>query len=729
MAANPNGPNPIPNAPNPSAPNSNAQRLAELAALVEVVRERVKTQYPETTGNGSSATVCVGLPDLTPLARARDAAAGKMAAIGTVNPRKGGVVNNAVQAMKRGIARGLNWFVRDQVIFNRQMITCVEIAMDSLKDINRTIHVLAGQTNTGIQQVRTEVEPLRREAQILRGKTSEFQDMVSHWNRWREEWQRKVHDNEVEFLKSVADLNTVFHQKVFYAESATQQRCGQVEAALQRLAAEVASAREEQTLALEEQHRRQVNKLDACFEERIASLAAAFEKTAKDLDASYQQIALRLEAACQDTAARIQQNFNETVGPMEAGFRETVTRLEESYRETLRQTEAGFRESFNQTQSSVRETLAQAEDGFRQTLTGTETHFRDAFDRTQHDFRETLTQVGTSFERKVAGLEAAYLEQIAQFDRRASQSELAFRQLTDSQVEALAGETRQSAVAMDQRLTRQAQDFEHLVASSISELQKKFYADLDRIRTEYERVIHAELRVVRQRLASGAPVAPPSVLADTRAAVPFDYARFASRFRGSDEYVTESQRFYVPYFKDRRHVLDIGCGRGEFLMLMRENAVPAKGIEMSEELVAHCRVQGLDVEQADLFQYLSAQPEASLDGIFCSQVVEHLPPERLAEMVRLCATRLATGGILAIETPNPECLAIFATHFYLDPTHTRPIPSQLLAFYMEEYGLGRVEIHPKAPAVESLPEVAELPAGFREKFFGGLDYGILGYRL
>jgi O-antigen chain-terminating methyltransferase len=665
------------------AANPNAQKLAELAALVEVVKERVRTQYPETTGNGSSGTVCVGLPDLTPLARARDAAAGKMAAIGTVNPRPGGIVNNSVQAAKRVIARALNWFVRDQVLFNRQVIACIEIAIETLNDINRTIHVLAGQANTEIQKVRTEVEPLRREAQILRGKTSDFEDLVSHWNRWREEWQLKLHDNEVEFLKSVADLNTVFHQKVSYAESATQQRCAQVEAALDRLAADVASRHEQQILALNENHSR-----------HLATVDAAFAKTSSELAASYRQIALQLEAACQDTASRMQDSFSAVVVPLEAGFRQTVANLEESYRVTLQQSEAGFRE-----------TLTQVEAGFR----------------------ETLTQVEASFEKKVAGLELAYEAQIAQFDDRASRAELAFRQLADSnaeaiqsavasQISAIAQESRDSAVALDRRM-----------AESILELQRKFYADLDRIRTEYERVIHAELRVVRQRMSY--PAAAAAAPSETPAAVPFDYARFAGRFRGTEEYVTQSQRFYLPYFKGRRHVLDIGCGRGEFLQLMREAGVPAKGIESSEESAAYCRSLDLDVEQADLFTYLSAQPEATLDGIFCSQVVEHLPPARLPEMIRLCATRLATGGILAIETPNPECLAIFATHFYLDPTHTRPIPSQLLAFYMEESGLGRLEIHPKAPAIESIPELAELPAAFREKFFGGLDYAILGYRL
>lgn len=685
------------------AANPNAQRLAELAALVDAVKERVRTEYPESTANRTQGVVCVGLPDLTPLARARDAAAGKMAAIGTVNPRQGGAINSLVQAVKRSIARGLNWFVRDQVLFNRQMITCVETSIETLNDINRTIHLMAGQANLGIQRLREEIEPLRREAGILRAKTSEFQDLVSHWNRWREEWQAKLHENEVEFLKSVADLNTVFHQKVFYAEAATQQRCSQAEAALARGMEDLKIQHEQQASALNERYHHHAAQLDSVFEK----LDGAFRKTATELDASYRQTAIQLESACRETAVRMERTFAGTVTPIEAGFRETLIQTESGFRENVARTEAGFRNELTRSEAGLRETVTQAE---------------------------------VSFEKRVSQLETAYIEQLAQFEQRVRQGELAFRQLADSnaeaiqsavglQVRALADEAHRNIAGMDERLAKQAQDFEHRLASSITELQTKFYGDLDRIRTEYERVIHAELRVVRQRLASGG--VSEAVVRPAKAAhkAPFDYARFADRFRGPAQYVTESQRFYLPYFTGRRHVLDIGCGRGEFLQLMKEAGVPAKGIEASEESAAHCRSLGLDAENADLYAYLGTQAEGSLDGIFCSQVVEHLPPDRLAEVIRLCATRLATGGILAIETPNPECLAIFATHFYLDPTHTRPVPSQLLAFYMEESGLGRIEVHPKAQAVESIREVGDLPSGFREKFFGGMDYAIIGYRL
>ena len=187
----------------------------------------------------------------------------------------------------------------------------------------------------------------------------------------------------------------------------------------------------------------------------------------------------------------------------------------------------------------------------------------------------------------------------------------------------------------------------------------------------------------------------------------FDYGRFAERFRGSEEYVRNGQQFYLPYFAGCRNVLDIGCGRGEFLEMMRGAGIPARGIDLGEESVATCRHKGLEAEVADLYPYLADLPEASLDGIFCSQVVEHLPPERLPEMIRLCASRLTRNGVIAIETPNPECLAIFATHFYLDPTHHRPVPHPLLAFYLEEFGVGATSKCARlSPAVESMPSLA-----------------------
>src|SRR6185312_5628346 len=164
------------------------------------------------------------------------------------------------------------------------------------------------------------------------------------------------------------------------------------------------------------------------------------------------------------------------------------------------------------------------------------------------------------------------------------------------------------------------------------------------------------------------------------AASSLDYSRFAERFRGTDEEIRRNMEFYRPIFAGRDNVLDIGCGRGEFLEVMREAGANARGIDLSPESVAQCHDKGLQAEVADLFAYLATQPDGEFDGILSSQVVEHLPADRIPEMIRLCGAKLRRGGVLAIETPNPECLAIFATYFYLDPTHTRPMPHQYLQF-------------------------------------------------
>jgi O-antigen chain-terminating methyltransferase len=281
--------------------------------------------------------------------------------------------------------------------------------------------------------------------------------------------------------------------------------------------------------------------------------------------------------------------------------------------------------------------------------------------------------------------------------------------------------------------------FDFRMGQSSEEIQRRMWDDLAIVRGDFERgradlehVIHTELRLIRQRTALPAPAAAAAAPAVPAAPAPlpwFDYASFAERFRGTEEYVRRKQRFYLPFFAGRRDVLDLGCGRGEFLELMRDAGVPARGVEIGEEMAGICRAKGLDAETGDLFAILAALADESLDGVFCAHVVEHLPPERLPGMIRTAAAKLRPSGVLAIETPNPECLATFATHFYLDPTHARPVPAGLLAFYLEEAGMGGIEVHRLSPAVEDAPALAALPDDFREAFFGALDYAIIARKL
>ncbi len=324
------------------------------------------------------------------------------------------------------------------------------------------------------------------------------------------------------------------------------------------------------------------------------------------------------------------------------------------------------------------------------------------------DVRTHWTEWRQEWERKLSINEVQFLRGVADlqsaFQHRVTLLESNFREMVKSQ----------------------HADFTGALDRSGIDIQKRLWEDLERVRATFENLIHTELRLIRQRavIAPAEPRALPGV-----PPAPLDYARFSERFRGSEDCVAEKQSFYLPLFANRNEVVDLGCGRGEFLQLLKENGIPARGVDASAETVAVCRSHGLDAECADLFTYLNAIPDLTLDGIFCAQVVEHLPPERVAELVRLATSKLGRNGLLVIETPNPECLAIFATYFYLDPTHSRPVPSALLRFYMEECGMGRIEVHPLSLAVETMPSLAALPEEFRGAFFGGLDYAIVGTKL
>jgi 2-polyprenyl-3-methyl-5-hydroxy-6-metoxy-1,4-benzoquinol methylase len=274
---------------------------------------------------------------------------------------------------------------------------------------------------------------------------------------------------------------------------------------------------------------------------------------------------------------------------------------------------------------------------------------------------------------------------------------------------------------------QQHTSFTDALEKNTLDVQKRLWHDLEQIRGEYEKLIHHELKLIRQK--AGVAPAAAAVEGSPRVPVAIDWFCFADYFRGSEERIREHQKMYIAKFEGAGSILDIGCGRGEFLEVARDSGIPARGIDQSAESIAVCRSKGLEAERAELFEYLDGLPDGSVGGVYCSQVVEHLPPERLPDLVNLLAKKMNRGALVAIETPNPECLAIFATHFYLDPTHTRPVPPALLRFYMEEAGFVNIEVERLSPAVETMPSLADLPVSVREAFFGGLDYAIFGRKV
>ncbi len=184
------------------------------------------------------------------------------------------------------------------------------------------------------------------------------------------------------------------------------------------------------------------------------------------------------------------------------------------------------------------------------------------------------------------------------------------------------------------------------------------------------------------------------------------YAAFENRHRGLQEKIREQQRDYLPYFKAEGKVLDLGCGRGEFLEVLRDNGVDALGIDLNEQMVDICLDKGLRCERGDLLQKLAELADSSLGGIFCSQVVEHLPPAYLRRLIDLAYFKLRAGGVLIAETINPASVFALVEVFYLDLTHEKPIHPLTLRFLLESAGFEDVEIKYSAPLeTERLEEV------------------------
>ncbi|MDP2954463.1 MAG: methyltransferase domain-containing protein, partial [Chloroflexota bacterium] len=177
---------------------------------------------------------------------------------------------------------------------------------------------------------------------------------------------------------------------------------------------------------------------------------------------------------------------------------------------------------------------------------------------------------------------------------------------------------------------------------------------------------------------------PPEALA-------LDYFHLGLKYRGST-YLREQQRIYLDYFRGCQNVLDIGCGRGEFVGLLRENGIGARGIDLDADAVAHAQEEGLPVEQAEALAYLAELPDRTLDGVFMAQVVEHLTPPDLLRLLELCCRKMKSGAYLVAETINPTCLWALANWYTADPSHVHLVHPETLKFLLEEAGCWKVQL-------------------------------------
>jgi SAM-dependent methyltransferase len=221
-----------------------------------------------------------------------------------------------------------------------------------------------------------------------------------------------------------------------------------------------------------------------------------------------------------------------------------------------------------------------------------------------------------------------------------------------------------------------------------------------------QQAAHSLKREVATLAESGVTTSPATVGATGMPAGRLDpidshtYVGFEDRFRGSTDDIRQRVSEYLPFFQDARDVLDIGCGRGEFLALLREQGIQARGIDVNGSMVDVCRQQGLDATETDALSYLRAQPDGSLGGLFAAQVVEHLEPRYLTGFLDTAFDKLRPGAPIVLETINPACWFAFFESYIRDITHVRPIHPDTLTYLLIASGFQRVDIRYRAPYPE-----------------------------
>jgi SAM-dependent methyltransferase len=266
--------------------------------------------------------------------------------------------------------------------------------------------------------------------------------------------------------------------------------------------------------------------------------------------------------------------------------------------------------------------------------------------------------------------------------------------------------------------------------------QQGLVQQIDDLRAELARVARAQHP---SRSEPNAAVAEPAA-SSTELRAWFGWDEFERAFRGTEESVRDRYRDLAARFEGCAPVLDVGFGRGEFLDLLREIGVEARGVEVDADLVYAAAQRGLDVRIGDAGSYLASLPDASLGGLCALQVVEHLSPQAYVDFARAAARCVRPGGLVVIDSPNPSSFYVYAHAFYLDPTHTRPVHPLFLMFLFDRAGFEKVELEwrsppPDAALLEPVPGDDDLAHAVNENIarlnavlYGPQDFAIIARR-
>lgn len=281
----------------------------------------------------------------------------------------------------------------------------------------------------------------------------------------------------------------------------------------------------------------------------------------------------------------------------------------------------------------------------------------------------------------------------------------------------------------------------HALAQSISEQRELLAAAHSKIESEiarlYTQLQHARSELSIQRgsinaLKSGQPLEPAPTKPVPIEAHQLDalYAALEDRFRGSRDEIKERFKVYLPYVKEQAAVVDLGCGRGEWLEILSAAGIEARGVDTNRIQITQCREQGLNVSEEDFLVHLRSLNDASVGAVTGFHIVEHVSLDTLITLLNETLRVLRPGGVVIFETPNPDNVLVGSNYFYMDPTHRHPLPSELMEFLLESRGFQAIEIlnlHSWESA--KIPDDSEVTKRFNDYFYGPMDYAIVGRKV
>ncbi|BAY93864.1 MULTISPECIES: class I SAM-dependent methyltransferase [unclassified Tolypothrix] len=214
------------------------------------------------------------------------------------------------------------------------------------------------------------------------------------------------------------------------------------------------------------------------------------------------------------------------------------------------------------------------------------------------------------------------------------------------------------------------------------------------------------------------------------------YVAFEDQFRGQREEILNRLKVYLPLIVETKignpdfPILDVGCGRGEWLELLQESGYTARGLDINKVMVEQSRSRGFDVIEADVMLYLQSLPDHTLGAVTGFHIIEHLTFPILMKFFSEVARTLKPGGLAIFETPNPQNVLVGSCNFYFDPTHHHPLPSPLIKFMLEIQGLSQVRVIDLHPYPDTYKvSGGELAEKFNNYFYGPQDYAVVGYKL